>query len=589
MLNSVNVDSTAVNGVGSADQWGNLSTVNMFVGAGHNGQYVLHSGTNFVQNTLTIGQIQGGNGLYEMTGGTLTSTNTVLGSSSGNGLFRQNVGVHNTGTLVLGMNTVANGTYIMNGGTLIANATMKVGDKSGGTFNMSGGYVQTGSIQVGVQGASNGLFIQDGGFSKIDALNKVVIGAATFATGTYSLNFGTLTSDAIVVGDAGFGTMLVGGSLATQQILIGNTPGAVGYLGVGGNIVSNYTMVSNLGATGTVRQTGGSFFSTQMDVGQHLGSGGKYEMWGGFLNSPTLNIGANNGGARFEQMNGTVQSNGTVTIGTNARYTMSGGTLLVNNLTNTGSFTATGGFGSFGTVTNGAGSMQISGNANFTANNFRQRTVGINGGTLSIRDRAQGGQGARLESIGFNFSEQNKPMGAFDVADTGVMFNTMSNGAVIDLVRAGRNNGSWNGTGITSHNARNTAGTTLGILTGQQYRDIYGQAASFGGHVVVNTDILVKYTLYGDTDFNGVVNFDDYSRTDNGFNNHNTDWFHGDFDLNGVVNFDDYALLDRSFNLQNGAGVVAGVGTHAVPEASTTAIALIAGIAMTMRRRRGGK
>ena len=28
----------------------------------------------------------------------------------------------------------------------------------------------------------------------------------------------------------------------------------------------------------------------------------------------------------------------------------------------------------------------------------------------------------------------------------------------------------------------------------------------------------MKYTYYGDTDFNGVVNFDDYSRTDAGFN-----------------------------------------------------------------------
>ena len=31
----------------------------------------------------------------------------------------------------------------------------------------------------------------------------------------------------------------------------------------------------------------------------------------------------------------------------------------------------------------------------------------------------------------------------------------------------------------------------------------------------------MKYTYYGDTDFNGVVDFDDYSRTDAGFNSGN--------------------------------------------------------------------
>ena len=60
----------------------------------------------------------------------------------------------------------------------------------------------------------------------------------------------------------------------------------------------------------------------------------------------------------------------------------------------------------------------------------------------------------------------------------------------------------------------------------------------------------MKYTYYGDTDFNGVVNFDDYSRTDAGFNNGRTGWLNGDFDGNGIVNFDDYSLIDLAFNTQ---------------------------------------
>jgi len=79
-----------------------------------------------------------------------------------------------------------------------------------------------------------------------------------------------------------------------------------------------------------------------------------------------------------------------------------------------------------------------------------------------------------------------------------------------------------------------------------------GGTTQFNGRAFAGTDTLVKYTYYGDTDFNGRVNFDDYVRTDNGFNNHLTGWMNGDFDHNGQVNFDDYVLIDLAFNTQSG-------------------------------------
>jgi len=62
--------------------------------------------------------------------------------------------------------------------------------------------------------------------------------------------------------------------------------------------------------------------------------------------------------------------------------------------------------------------------------------------------------------------------------------------------------------------------------------------------------VLIKYTYYGDTDFNGHVDFDDYARTDHGFGTHASGWLNGDFDGNGHVDFDDYALIDLAFNTQ---------------------------------------
>jgi hypothetical protein len=48
-----------------------------------------------------------------------------------------------------------------------------------------------------------------------------------------------------------------------------------------------------------------------------------------------------------------------------------------------------------------------------------------------------------------------------------------------------------------------------------------------------------------------VINFDDYARIDNGFNNAFTGFSNGDFNYDGVVNFDDYALIDFAFNNQD--------------------------------------
>ena len=74
----------------------------------------------------------------------------------------------------------------------------------------------------------------------------------------------------------------------------------------------------------------------------------------------------------------------------------------------------------------------------------------------------------------------------------------------------------------------------------------------FNGRLIDPTTTLIKYTYYGDADFNGQVNFDDYSRIDNGFSTNKTGWLNGDFDGNGVISFDDYSLIDLAFNTQLG-------------------------------------
>jgi hypothetical protein len=93
------------------------------------------------------------------------------------------------------------------------------------------------------------------------------------------------------------------------------------------------------------------------------------------------------------------------------------------------------------------------------------------------------------------------------------------------------------------------------VLTGAEYHSLHGGTATFDGLTISNTDMAVKYTYYGDTDFNGKVDGADYARIDTTFNNETAQgdiggWVNGDLDYNNKVDGADYALIDSAFNAQ---------------------------------------
>jgi hypothetical protein len=177
-----------------------------------------------------------------------------------------------------------------------------------------------------------------------------------------------------------------------------------------------------------------------------------------------------------------------------------------------------------------------------------------------------------------------------------------------DQVKSGFNaaaGGYWNGTGITSTTAANdsTYLTAVGVIVNNDGHGnaIYGSGTTLGlfdGYNPALTDVLVKYTYYGDANLDGVVDGSDYSLIDNGFNNHLTGWFNGDFNYDGVVDGSDYTLIDNTYNMQgNSLGTLTAAelvastseqiaGTAAVPEPASLGMLAITGIAMLGRRRR---
>ncbi|CAN5603419.1 hypothetical protein BH09PLA1_BH09PLA1_36230 [soil metagenome] len=187
---------------------------------------------------------------------------------------------------------------------------------------------------------------------------------------------------------------------------------------------------------------------------------------------------------------------------------------------------------------NGAGALAV--------NNVRAASLNVNAGTVAIITNCTASGASRVGALSLGATS------TLDLSDNDLVIQVGDYAQTTGLIAQARNAGAWDQTGITSSAARihPSHATTLGTLQGADYLAVQG--STFGPFSVVANDLLVKYTWYGDTDLNGVVNFDDYSRTDAGFNNNRTGWLNGDFDYNDNVNFDDYALIDLAFNTQDG-------------------------------------
>ncbi len=188
--------------------------------------------------------------------------------------------------------------------------------------------------------------------------------------------------------------------------------------------------------------------------------------------------------------------------------------------------------------------------------------------------------------------------GLLDLANNDMIVH---NGVLADIssqITQGYNGGQWNGSaGIISTSAAATQNTALAVELND---DGTGNPliTQFDGESVGPTDVLIKYTYFGDANLDGVVNGSDYTLIDNGFNNQLTGWRNGDFNYDGVVNGDDYTLIDNAFNTQGAPlmaqaqKMIAGdtalitAANSSVPEPASLAAAMGIGLLLTRRTRR---
>ena len=180
--------------------------------------------------------------------------------------------------------------------------------------------------------------------------------------------------------------------------------------------------------------------------------------------------------------------------------------------------------------------------------------------------------------------------GRVDVGNNDVVVSGGSLATLTAQAAQGFAGGTWAGSGGLTSAAAAADGrhlTAVGVIANVGPNGSAPLYATFDGQPVTAADVLVRYTLYGDANLDGVVTAADYTRADAGAVNHLTGWQNGDFNYDGTVDGTDYALADNAYNQQAGQiAAPAAVAAAAVPEPAATVALLAAAAPVLLGRRR---
>jgi hypothetical protein len=125
---------------------------------------------------------------------------------------------------------------------------------------------------------------------------------------------------------------------------------------------------------------------------------------------------------------------------------------------------------------------------------------------------------------------------------------------ITDEIQSGFNGGPWNGEGIFSSKAAANPLMSLGVILNDDGSNKGGVGnpvyPTFDGQTALATDILVKYTYFGDANLDGQVNGTDYSLIDASYHGSATGWSNGNFNYDTAIDGSDYSLIDNAFNTQ---------------------------------------
>jgi autotransporter-associated beta strand protein len=219
------------------------------------------------------------------------------------------------------------------------------------------------------------------------------------------------------------------------------------------------------------------------------------------------------------------------------------------------------------------------------------------GGAINVADGALAQAQSSLPKAVTVTTLATNTSGKLDLTNNSMVLRNMAVADVAALVKSGYAGGAWTGPGLTSSTAAAAGNTGIGFADTSVLNLSDGTGVSVGP-----TDVLVKYTYYGDADLDGDVDGNDVGAwavnfTGSGGSSTKT-WIQGDWDYDGDVDGNDVGRWAVNFtgsgggvlNITNAApGAIAALeamGFTVVPEPTGLALLGLGGLAVAGRRRR---
>jgi autotransporter-associated beta strand protein len=566
---------------------------------------------------------------------TLSGSNTYLGStvvSSGTLLLNSPLGnsTNHYGGALGGPVTINTGATVKNlaGNQISGVAPLFI---NGGTYNLNGFDNSVGSINfsTGTITTTNlgpGIGLKTGNVSTSRGASSITGGIRTNTTLTFNLssnapltvngvmgNYNSTLGVALVL--TGGGTLYCSGASDLYTVDIQNGTMAINE---GGNLGGFNTLftVENGGVLSLGNQTltiGNLTGGTNSNIGLGTGSlsvntsstGSTYP--GTFTGSGTLNV----------------SGSGTLTLSGNVAFTgpvnVSAGTLTLAStsyLSSSSVSVAAGATLNLNGILNTAPALAVNGTVNipqYSSGGIFQLTLGAvslgsgGPGQISLTAAVPHANHTLMVVNSLSFSGASGSwLGQLDLSNNDLVIHNANFNTIYSQVQSGFAGGSWNGSGITSSAAANdtTHLTAIGVISNDlgSGLGLYSKAnnSAFDNFFPEPSDLLLKYTYYGDANLDGKVDSTDYTLIDNGYLNSSTGWYNGDFNYDGVVNGSDYTLIDNAFNnrgpnlsvstqIAAPTAQIAGTGVTAnaaVPEPDCGLMLIAIGTAAALRRRR---
>jgi hypothetical protein len=429
-IDDLSVGAISATSVGTINLSGTGSFVSADMRLGDVGTGIMkQSGGSATIGLLTLGATASGQGFYTLDAGTLGTTTTIVGGSTGNNLLTQNGGIHT----VSGALTINSGSaYDLTDGTLTTGSMTVAGSAAfnftGGTLNVD--YLDAGNGTLTLDGTGGLLNVNTIAGGTFDISNGDSLSLTTITGGSFNLTGASSLAATDITLGAGDGLDVAGGSTLTVTSVTLNSGSSFSMTGAPFEFT---TLTQNGGALDTdvtvdaadsFSFNGGVFTGGLVNDGQ-TGLNSNFTVSGGLVNNASLDVAAGV----------TVTADGPG-LDNNAVLDMVGGTLagagsLVNDgtLTSSGSLTVSGsgGFTNNGTLTVTSGSLTLD-NSGVNTNtgtldlaffdDMTLNTALTSSGTIRLKGGNWSGSGTLTNTVTGEFSGSGAVAGSIVNAGT---------------------------------------------------------------------------------------------------------------------------------------------------------------------------